>query len=104
MTASTRVSVLLPPDGAVGSDVRERIERYLETTGFTFEVIVPDAPAYGDAIRKGVAEASGGVIVIVDPSLPYAVGAIGDAVAMIDSGATEVVFATAAAARESPAP
>lgn len=96
MTASTSVSVLVPlPDGSSGAAAaREVIERYLETTGFTFEIIMADAPAYGAALRKGVAEASGSVVVVVDPSLPYAVSAIGDAVAMVDSGAAEVVFGT----------
>ncbi len=32
---------------------------------------------------------------VVDPELPYPVGAIGDAVAMIESGATEIVLGTA---------
>lgn len=102
MTASTSVSVLVPPAGGPGvvCAAREPIERYLETTGFTFEVLVPDAQSYGAAIRKGVAEANGSVIVIVDADLPYPVSAIGDAVAMIDSGATEVVFGTAAANRD----
>ncbi len=95
MTASTSVSVVIPPaDPRIIAAARESIARYLETTGFTFEVIVPDAAGYGAAIRKGVSEATGSIIVIVDPALPYPVRAIGDAVAMIDSGATEVVFAT----------
>jgi len=105
MTASTTVSVLVPPAGGRGvAASAEAIERYLETTGFTFEVIVPDAPGYGAAVRKGVSEATGSVIVIVDPDLPYAVSALGDAVAMIDSGATEVVFGAVAGASESNAP
>src|SRR6266508_1122723 len=98
MTGSTSVSVLVPLAGApsAAAAAREVIDRYLETTGFTFEVISPEAPTYGAAIRKGVSEASGSVIVIVDAPLPYPVSAIGDVVAMIDSGATEVVFGTIA--------
>jgi SAM-dependent methyltransferase len=96
MTGSTSVSVLVPLAGASAAyGAREVIERYLETTGFTFEIIAVDG-TYGAAIRRGVAEAAGSVVVIVDGSLPYAVSAIGDAVAMIDSGATEVVFGTTA--------
>ncbi len=101
MTGSTSVSVLVPLAGpsSAAAAARETIERYLETTGFTFEVIVPEAPAYGSALRKGVSEATGSVIVVVDAALPYAVGAIGDAVAMIDSGASEIVFGTTAGNR-----
>src|SRR5260221_95696 len=50
---------------------------------------------YGHLVRRGVGEARGEVIVVVDPELPYPVGAIGDAVAMIESGATEIVLGTA---------
>ncbi len=101
MTGSTSVSVVVPLAGAssAAAAARETIERYLETTGFTFEVIVPDAPTYGSALRKGVSESTGSVILVVDAALPYAVGAIGDAVAMIDSGATEVVFGATAGNR-----
>ncbi len=105
MTGSTSVSVLVPlaGDSSAAGTAREVIESYLETTGFTFEIITAAAPTYGAAIRKGVAEASGSVVVIVDVSLPYAVSAIGDAVAMIDSGATEVVFGTTSRHYRSPA-
>ena len=98
MTGSTSVSVLVPLAGAssVAAAAREGIERYLETIGFTFEVIVPEERSCGAAIRKGVSEATGSVVVIVDAPLPYSVSAIGDAVAMIDSGATEVVFGSSA--------
>lgn len=94
--SSTRVSVVMP---LVGSRERphaalERIQRYLETTGFTFEVLTPAAETYGLALRKGTSDAKGSVVVVVDPELPYSVTAIGDAVAMVDSGVTDVVFAS----------
>src|SRR5687767_2546668 len=93
--AGSTVSVLVPVDrgSPPASGTRETIERYLATTGFTFEVLVLEDDCYGAAIRRGVADARGNVIVIVDPSLPYPVTAIGDAVAMIESGTTDVVFA-----------
>lgn len=75
--SSTSVSVVVPPRADAAP-----IARYLETTGLTFEIV----PRVGDA--------KGGVIVLVDEELPYPVGAIGDAVAMVESGTTDVVFGT----------
>ncbi|HEY0141406.1 MAG TPA: bifunctional glycosyltransferase/class I SAM-dependent methyltransferase [Thermoanaerobaculia bacterium] len=106
--SSTSVSVVVPrigagarPDaavervGAIERDAAvERISRYLESTGLTFEVLAPAAEHYGPAIRKGVSEAKGEIVVLVDPELPYPMSAIGDAIAMVDSGATDVVFAS----------
>lgn len=94
--SSTSVSVVIPRIGKAqdpGSSL-EAIARYLETTGFTFELLTPEAGGYGAALRKGVSDAKGSVIVVADPELPYPVSAIGDAVAMIEGGATDVVFAT----------
>jgi len=92
--SSTSVSVVVPMSAAGGSAAVGAIERYLETTGFTFEVLAPGAEQYAAALRRGVSDAKGGVIVVVDPGLPYPVSAIGDAVAMIESGTTDVVFAS----------
>jgi len=101
--SSTSVSVVLPFCGARSGAAVEAIERYLETTGFTFEVLAPESEQYGIALRRGVSDAKGRVIVVVDPELPYPVGAIGDAVAMVESGATDVVFASTAADHRGPA-
>ncbi len=93
--SSTSVSVVVPVREPATAPAADAIARYLETTGFTFEVLVRTATEYGTALRRGVSDAKGSVIVIVDPALPYPVSAIGDAVVMIDSGATDVVFASA---------
>ena len=90
--SSTSVSVIVPARGPGFSPAP--IERYLETTGFTFEILQPEGDAYGSAVRRGVSDAKGSVVVIVDGELPYPVSAIGDAVAMVESGATDVVFAS----------
>ncbi|HET7436662.1 MAG TPA: bifunctional glycosyltransferase/class I SAM-dependent methyltransferase [Thermoanaerobaculia bacterium] len=93
--SSTRVSVLLPPAGRTAEELTsaaERIGKYLETTGFTFEILTPEGDSAGAVLRRGVSDAKGSVVVIADPDLPYPVSAIGDAVAMIDSGNTDVVF------------
>src|SRR5688572_27193440 len=78
--SSTSVSVVVPQRGT-GFDPAP-IERYLETTGLTFEIV------------GRVSDARGAVIVLIDEDYPYPVSAIGDAVAMIESGQTDVVFGT----------
>jgi SAM-dependent methyltransferase len=100
--SSTSVSVVVPldaaPESAGREDATKAIEKYLETTGFTFEILTPDGDALGSSLRRGVSDAKGRVVVIVDAALPYPVSAIGDAVAMVESGATDVVFASTRAA------
>jgi len=96
MTA-TSVSVIVPLDGQCPElpDTLEAIERYLQSTGFAFDIRVVDSRdgnGYGAMIRRGALDAKGSVVIIVDPDLPYPAGAIGNAVAMIESGATDVVF------------
>jgi SAM-dependent methyltransferase len=95
--SSTSVTVVVPCSGRIREPraTLDAIARYLETTGFTFEILAPDDATFGGALRRGVSDARGGVVVIVDPELPYPVGAIGDAVAMVESGATDIVFASA---------
>jgi SAM-dependent methyltransferase len=96
--SSTSVSILVPligPSAELPSTL-ESIERYLQATGFAFEIRVldrRDGDGYGAMIRRGAADASGNIIIVVDHDLPYPVSAIGDAVALIQSGAAEVVFA-----------
>ncbi len=96
---STSVSVLLPlVEKADWTDASDQIRRYLETTGFEFEVLPLErrrGEQYGALIRRGASEARGDVIVVVDAALGYPVSAIGDAVAMIQSGSTDIVFGTA---------
>ena len=95
--SATSVSVLVPLTGRSIElpDTLESIEQYLQSTGFSFDVRVLDKRdgRYGAMLRRGASEAKGSVIVVVDPDLPYPVSAIGDAVAMIESGAADVVFA-----------
>lgn len=101
--SSTSVSVVVPLRGQSSSAPAEAIGKYLETTGFTFEILTPDESSIGLSLRRGVSDAKGGVIVIVDADLPYPVSAIGDAVAMVESAATDVVFASTRADHRGPA-
>src|SRR3954467_7752021 len=98
--SSTSVSVLLPlraghsGDSGHSDDSIEAIRGFLESTGFEFEILPQRGGDYGALLRRGVSEARGETVVIVDDDLPYAVSAIGDAVAMIQSGSTDIVFGT----------
>ncbi|HXA15503.1 MAG TPA: bifunctional glycosyltransferase/class I SAM-dependent methyltransferase [Thermoanaerobaculia bacterium] len=104
--SSTSVSVLVPlmgPSAELPSTI-EVVERYLQTTGFAFDIRVldrRDGADYGSMIRRGAADAGGSVIIVVDQDLPYPVSAIGDAVALIESGAADVVFGRRAGCRDS---
>jgi len=102
--SSTSVSILVPLKRSVPelSSTLESVEKYLQTTGFDFDVRVlnaRDGEGYGGMMRRGAAEAKGSVVVVIDPELPYPVSAIGDAVALIESGSADVVFARRTANR-----
>src|ERR1700758_4157346 len=94
--SSTSVSILVPllaPAPELPSTL-ETVESYLQNTGFEFEIRVLDSrdgDGYGAMIRRGAADAKGSVIVVIDSDLPYPVSAIGDAVALIESGSAAVV-------------
>src|SRR5204863_8131193 len=95
--SATSVSVLVPLTGRAVElpDTLEAVEHFLQTTGFEFDVRVldrRDGDGYGAMLRRGAADAKGSVVIVVDPDLPYPVSAIGDAVALIESGAADVVF------------
>src|SRR5213595_2562033 len=95
--SSTSVSILVPLTRTVSElpSTLETVEQYLDTTGFDFDVRVLDSrdgDGYGAMICRGAADAKGSVVIVIDPDLPYPVSAIGDAVALIESGAADVVF------------
>src|SRR5712691_6438929 len=104
--SSTSVSILVPLMRAVSElpSTLESVEQYLQATGFEFDVRVLDSrdgEGYGAMIRRGATEAKGSVVVVIDPDLPYPVNAIGDAVALIESGSADVVFGGRNAGRSS---
>jgi len=86
------VSVLVLGNAAASAIASMR--DYLQSTGFDFEIVALAGDETGAMLRRGVSEARGETIVVVDGDLPYAVSAIGDAVAMVRSGVTDIVFGT----------
>lgn len=92
--SATSVSVVIPLGGPGSAAAGSTIATFLESTGFTFEILRPEGDTLGASLRRGVSDAKGRVVVIVDASLPYPVSAIGDAVAMVESTTTDVVFAS----------
>jgi hypothetical protein len=100
--SATSVSVVVPLGRPGASPAQKAVATYLETTGLSYEILHPEGAQYGAAVRRGVSDAKGSVIVIADAEMPYPVSAIGDAVAMVESGATDVVFASTRADQRSP--
>ncbi|HEU4886876.1 MAG TPA: bifunctional glycosyltransferase/class I SAM-dependent methyltransferase [Thermoanaerobaculia bacterium] len=101
--SATSVSVVIPLSRPGSSPAAKAVAAYLDTTGLTYEVLAPEGERYGAALRRGVSEAKGSVIVVADAELPYPVSAIGDAVAMVESGATDIVFASTRSDYKGPA-
>lgn len=94
---SSAVTVLVPLAGAHLElpSTLETVEELLQNSGFEFTIRVldrRDGDGWGAMLRRGVSEAKESIVVVIDPDLPYRVNAMGDALAMIDSGATEIVY------------
>ncbi|HEV2722462.1 MAG TPA: class I SAM-dependent methyltransferase, partial [Thermoanaerobaculia bacterium] len=76
----------------------ETVEDFFHNTGFAFTIRVldrRDGDGWGAMLRRGVAEAKESIVVVIDPELPYGAAAIGHALAVIGSGATEIVYGSA---------
>jgi SAM-dependent methyltransferase len=102
--SSTSVSILVPllGDAPELPSTLESAEQYLHSTGLQFDIRVLDSrdgSGVGAMLRRGAAEAKGSVVVVLDPEPPYPVSAIGDAVALIESGTADVVFGIAKSER-----
>jgi len=96
---SSAVTVLVPLAGtSVGlPSTLETVEEFLHNTGFDFTIRVldrRDGDGWGAMLRRAVGEAKESIVVVVDPELPYGAAAIGHALAVIGSGATDIVYGT----------
>src|SRR2546423_15623904 len=94
---SSAVTLLVPLAGAsVGlPSTLETVEEFLQNTGFAFTIRVldrRDGDGWGAMLRRGVADAKESIVVVIDPEMPYRAATIGDAAAMIGSGAAEFVY------------
>src|SRR4029079_223314 len=94
---SSSVTVLVPLAGTSVElpSTLETVEEFLHRNGFPFTIRVlhrRDGDGWGSMLRRGAGDAKESIVVVIDPELPYRASAIGDAVAMIDSGAAEIVY------------
>lgn len=74
---------------------REVLQRYLPTTGLSFQLLeapVSNRGGANSAVREAWAEARGNVVVMLDPNAAVATSAVGDAIALVQSGTADVVF------------
>lgn len=97
--------IVVGPRGADDArSARDMLERYLLTTGFSFQLLdaaVAGRAGAGVAVREAWAEAKGNVIVILDAAA-IATGAVGDAIALVQSETADVVFGLRAGYRQAP--
>jgi SAM-dependent methyltransferase len=94
---SSSVTVLVPLAGTSAElpSTLETVEDFLHRNGFEFTIRVldrRDGDGWGAMLRRAAGETKESIVVVIDPELPYRASAIGDAVAMIDSGAAEIVY------------
>jgi SAM-dependent methyltransferase len=110
--SAVRISVVIPALGR-SIDVRptlHEVASYFHGAGLDCELIVvcEGEPAWlagvsasrwvsaesglGASLKKAAQDARGATVLVLDPDLPYPVSSLGDAVALLDSEATDVVF------------
>lgn len=114
------ISIVIPAyneAGVIGETIR-RLDRYFDDTGLVYEIVVVDDGSTdetaavvsgliesmprlhlisnaknagkGAAVRTGVLDSRGEVVAFVDADLPYSIQSVGDAVALVQAGLTDV--------------
>ena len=116
------LSVVIPAfnEAGVVAGTLDSISSYLGRTGLTYELVVVDDGSTdrtaeivreaaeadrsirlvrlaknqgkGSAVRAGVQEAKGDVIAFIDADLPYSLQNLGDAIALVQSGSTDIAI------------
>ena len=107
-------------EAGVVAGTLDSISSYLRGTGLTYELVIVDDGSTdrtaevvreagerdrsirlvrlaknqgkGSAVRAGVQEAKGDVIAFIDADLPYSVQNLGDAIALVQSGSTDIAI------------
>jgi SAM-dependent methyltransferase len=122
--SSIRVSVLLPVEreSARLPATMAAISTFFDGVGFEHELIVAVSPGvglpalpdhvkrvkaeggHGALLKRAVLEASGDVLVVADPELPYPASDLGSAIAMIDAQVADLVFGSSSLRRARRAP
>jgi dolichyl-phosphate beta-glucosyltransferase len=116
------VSIVVPAyneERIIGETIR-RLDRYFGDTGLSYEIVVVDDGSTdetvetvsraietfprvrlislgrrlgkGAAVRTGILDSSGEVAAFVDADLPYSIQSVGDAVALVQAGLTDVAI------------
>ena len=95
MSSTDVTLVVASVAGSEWRDARETLERYLQTAGLTCQILEVSGGhggTLGPAVRAAGAEARGNVVVVLDGATAGATSALGNAIALIQSGAADVVF------------
>lgn len=84
--------VLVVDDGSTDG-TREKVREFAASVDPAVLLIVAQRnQGKGAAVRRGVHEAQGEVIAFIDADLPYRVQNLGDAIALVQSGATDIAI------------
>jgi dolichyl-phosphate beta-glucosyltransferase len=83
--------VLVVDDGSKDG-TRERVEKFRSSDRRVHLVVQATNQGKGAAVRRGVLESRGDVVVFLDADLPYDLANVGQVVAQVKSGATDIAI------------
>ena len=88
--APVSVSVVIPRmTGGDSAVFQAAVSQYLENAGISFEILTPQEPDHGTAMRSAISESRGDIVAIPAPR-SAGLDAIGNAIAMVDGGVAEI--------------
>jgi len=86
-----RYEVLVVDDGSTDR-TREVVTDHARSDPWVMLLQLPQNRGKGAAVRRGVQEAQGDVICFIDADLPYRLQNLGDAIALVQSGVTDIAI------------